>query len=118
MVTLYRRHQADCKYSRKAEPRKFKDCTCPVHKDGWMTNAIGERVVMRGSMETRNWGHATIKLNAQIEPFLKGEEFVKDITVQDAVSKFLKAKATDIPAKKTGGKMSDAVVAFRTRTGY
>jgi len=37
MVTAYRRHQARCKYANKKkypEPRKHKDCTCPVHMDG------------------------------------------------------------------------------------
>jgi len=63
MVTAYRRHEARCKYAKKKkypEPRKHKDCTCPVHMDGFLTTPSGEKIVMRGSLETRNWGHGQI----------------------------------------------------------
>ena len=59
MVTQYRRHQADCKYSNKKkypEPRKHNDCTCPVHMDGYVSMPDGQKIPMRGSL-----GHAQLE---------------------------------------------------------
>ena len=120
MVTAYRRHEARCKYANRKkyrEPRKHKDCTCPVHMDGVVTTPFGEKIVMRGSLETRNWAHGQIKLNAMIEPHLRGEQVLKDITVEDAIKKFLTTKRTDIPARTDIGGESDSVTAFRERNG-
>jgi hypothetical protein len=82
--------------------------------DGFLTTPSGEKIVMRGSLETRNWAHGQIKLNAMIEPYLRGEQVLKDITVEDAIKKFLTTKRTDIP--DIGGE-SDSVTAFRERHG-
>ena len=113
MVTAYRRHEARCKYANSKkypEPRKHKDCTCPVHMDGFLTTPSGERITMRGSLGTRNWEHARIKLNAMIEPHLRGEQVLKDITVEDAIKKFLTTKRTDILARTDIGGESDSVI--------
>ena len=64
MVTAYRRHEARCKYAKKKkypEPRKHKDCICPVHMDdGWLDPVKGisaaEEVV---SLKT-GWGRVCI----------------------------------------------------------
>ena len=85
--------------------------------DGFVTTPFGEKIVMRGSLETRNWAHGQIKLNAKIEPHLRGEQVLKDITVEDAIKKFLTTKRTDIPARTDIGGESDSVTAFRERNG-
>lgn len=52
-----------------------------------------------------------------IEPHLRGEQVLKDITVEDAFKKFLTTKRTDIPARTDIGGESDSVTAFRERNG-
>jgi hypothetical protein len=71
--------------------------------DGFLTTPSGEKIVLRGSLDTRNWEHGRITLNSKIEPYLRGEEVSKDITVEAAVDKFLKTKRTDLPARKDVG---------------
>jgi site-specific recombinase XerD len=85
--------------------------------DGFVTTPFGEKIVRRGSLETRNWAHGQIKLNAMIEPHLRGEKVLKDITVEDAIKNFLATKRTDIPARMDIGSESNSVTAFQERNG-
>ena len=109
MVTQYRRHLTQnpkqpgtgCKYSNRKkypEPRKHKDCTCPVHMDGYVTTPTGEKIPMRGSLDTRNWEHGRIKLNAKVEPYLRGEAVEKDITVPEIFDEGVGHMVDMIPA--------------------
>src|SRR2546425_6510165 len=99
MVTQFRRHEAHCKYTKKKEPRKHKDCTCPVHMDGYVTRPTGEKIPMRGSLDTRNWEHARIKLDTMLKPHLSGETVEKEITVAEAIKIFLNVKRTSLPPR-------------------
>jgi len=72
---------------------------------------------MRGSLHTRNWKDAETLLNSKIQPYLRGETVAADITVEQAVLRFLKTKRTDIPARKNLGSLSESVVEYRRRTG-
>lgn len=85
--------------------------------DGFVVTPSGERVTMRGSLNTRNWKNAETLLNAKLQPYLRGEDVAADTTVDDAINKFLKTKKTDIPARQSSGDISESVTAFRNRTG-
>jgi len=50
MLTLYRRHVRACPNFRKAEPRKWRNCQCPVWTQGTLR---GERI--KRSLEVRSW---------------------------------------------------------------
>src|ERR1039458_6198389 len=118
MVTQYRRHQADCRYSNKKkypEPRQHNDCTCPVHMDGYVSMPDGQKTPMRGSLDTRNWSHAKIVLDAKVQPLLRGEKAADETTVLEAITTFLAVKRNALPPRKGNGKKSPAVEAFEAR---
>jgi integrase len=85
--------------------------------DGFVMTPTGERVSMRGSLHTRSWKDAQTLLNAKIQPYLRGEPVAVDITVEDAIRKFLQTKKTDIPARQSIGHISESVTAFQERSG-
>jgi integrase/recombinase XerD len=85
--------------------------------DGYVTTPAGEKIVMRGSLDTRNWEHGQIKLNAMIAPHLEGKDVPKDMTVEEGVELFLKVKKTTLPPRMDNGAESNSVVAFRERAG-
>jgi hypothetical protein len=97
MVILFRRHEArrKCKYlNRKKypEPRKHKDCTCMVACDGFVDTPSNVRVWFRESLKTRSWKDAEDLLAVKVRPYLLGQAAQEDITVDDAVEKFLTTK--------------------------
>jgi site-specific recombinase XerD len=60
MFSLYRRHEAGCKYQGEGGVRYFNRCKCPVWMDG--TDEHGKR--QRRSLKTRSWTLAQTRLNA------------------------------------------------------
>jgi site-specific recombinase XerD len=61
MLSLYRRHEADCPHKDKG--RKYTKCSCPIHCDG---EVDGQRV--RKSMDTRDWARAMRNLGKYEDP--------------------------------------------------
>src|SRR5215472_10413848 len=61
MLTLWRRHEADCAHRDKG--RKWTKCSCPIHCDGEVN---GQRV--RKSMDTRDWARAMRNLGKIEDP--------------------------------------------------
>lgn len=76
MLTLYRRHRADC----KRRSRRYKGCSCPI----WVQGVLrGES--MRKSLDLTNWEAANRLINAWE---IRGEN--KSGTVGEAAARFLK----------------------------
>jgi integrase len=130
MVVQYRRHLSQkidkktgkltggCQYSNKKkypEPRKHKDCNCPIHMDGYVSTPDGQKIPMRGSLDSRNWSHAAITLDAKVQPLLRGEKAADETTVLEAITTFLTVKRNSLPPRKGYGKKSHAVELFEAR---
>jgi hypothetical protein len=70
---------------------------------------------MRGSLDTRNWSHAKIVLDAKVQPLLRGEKAADETTVLEAITTFLAVKRNALPPRNGNGKKSPAVEAFEAR---
>jgi integrase/recombinase XerD len=78
VLTLYRRHLADCPHKKKG--RGWKRCGCPV----WFQGMVEGRRV-RESLDTRNWEVAAKKVLS----WEAGKEKEERITIGEAVRRFL-----------------------------
>ena len=81
MLSLYRRHQASCKYREKGSG--YNRCKCPVWVDGHLD---GKR--FRMSLDTRDWVRAEKDLAA-----IERGEIRSEITLGDAVKEFVEDQA-------------------------
>jgi integrase/recombinase XerD len=85
MLSLYRRHRADCKH----RSRRYKSCSCPIWAQGVLRGAT-----FRKSLDLTNWEAAT-KHVRELE--LRCDEYT--CTVETATVRFLKdAKARGLSA--------------------
>ncbi len=77
MLTIYRRHRADCKH----RSRRYKGCSCPI----WAQGVLRDEPV-RKSLDLTNWEAASRLIN---EWEIKGAA-EKDVTVKEATERFIK----------------------------
>src|SRR5258708_6620915 len=90
MLTIYRRHQRDCKHSPKG--RKYRDCSCPIWVQGTLA---GESI--RESLDLRGWQKAQDKIREwEADGRRNLEERPDQITIEAARIKFI----ADIEARK------------------
>jgi len=85
MLTLYRRHLADCPH--EAEGRNYTKCSCPIYRDGFIKS---KRI--RQSLDTSSWDRARRRL-ADIESEAAGERVRKPFP--DALDTFLIAREVE-----------------------
>jgi integrase/recombinase XerD len=91
MLTIYRRHQRDCKHRPKG--RRYRDCSCPIWVQGTLA---GESI--RQSLDLRGWQKAQEKIREwEAAGHRNLEQRQSDqVTIEEARIKFL----GDIEARK------------------
>jgi integrase len=83
MLTIFRRHARNCAH--KSKGRSWKTCKCPIHCEGVLGNDY-----IRESLDTRNWEVAQTKVrNRETATLIPAKEEQPQITVEDAIQKFL-----------------------------
>ena len=92
MLSIFRRHQVGCAHKKKG--RKFRQCQCPVHVQGY----VGKTYLKR-ALDTRSWEKAqSIVRDIEAASLLpEAEVKLEPVTIEHAVERFLNdAKARHI----------------------
>ena len=109
MLTLYRRHLADCKHRTKG--RAWMRCQCPVWASGSLHGAP-----LRQSLDTVVWRRA----EQIIQAWETGERNVKAVTVAEALQGFmadLEARGVRPPTRKKYRQLFDRLSVFSESAG-
>ena len=109
MVTLYRRHSADCEATLKSagkDPRTYTKCDCPI----WATGHIAGRHQPRVSMRTRDWAEASM-MALEAEAIGRGA-VEKRHSIAQSTADFIAAKSTSRLAQGTINNVRQAAACF------
>ena len=82
MLTIYRRHQAPCRYT----SRRFRKCKCPI----WVQGSLGGEYIRR-SLDLRAWEAAIDLVRGWESAGKVGNKRITIPTATEAVEKFLAA---------------------------
>jgi hypothetical protein len=83
ILTLWRRHEQDCKAGRAREDRAYVKCARPIWVDGRMS---GRRI--RESLKTRNWQTATKRINEAEARGTWEAPAEASLSVEDSIAKW------------------------------
>jgi site-specific recombinase XerD len=84
MLTIYRRHTKQCRFSGRAEPRRYRTCQCPI----WVQGSLASEYIKR-ALDLRSWEAATDLVHGWEAAGKVGQRRVQAPTVAEAVEKFL-----------------------------
>jgi site-specific recombinase XerD len=84
MLTVYRRHNAPCKFAGYKEPRRYRNCQCPI----WVQGSLRGEYIKK-ALDLRSWEAASDLVRGWEASGEIGVVKVEIPTVREAVAKFM-----------------------------